>query len=76
MPQLTLYIDEETDRKMRKAARAAGVSRSSWAAEAIRKKLGEEWPESFMKLAGAWEDFPTADELRKQTGRDARREKL
>ena len=76
MPQLTLYLDEETDRKMRKAARAAGVSRSRWAAEAIRKKLGDEWPESFMRLAGAWKDFPTADGLRGQLGRDARREKL
>lgn len=76
MAQLTLYIDDETDLKMRKAARAAGVSRSRWAAEAIRRKLGEEWPEGFMGLAGAWKDFPTADELRKQLGRDARREKL
>lgn len=76
MPQITLYIDEETDRKMRKAARAAGLSRSRWAAEAIRRKLGQDWPEGFMKLAGAWEHFPTAEELRKPLGRDARRAKL
>ena len=76
MPQVTLYVDEETDRKMRKAARAAGVSRSRWAAEAIRKKLGTEWPESFLKLAGAWRDFPSAEELRKSAGRDTPRESL
>lgn len=74
--QITLYVDDETDRKVRKAARAAGVSRSRWAVEAIRKKLGEEWPEGFMALAGAWKDFPTSDELRKDLGRDARRQKL
>ena len=39
MPQVTLYIDDETDRKMRKAARVAGVSRSRWAAATIRKRL-------------------------------------
>jgi len=39
MPQVTLYIDDETDRKMRKAARVAGVSRSRWVAATIRKRL-------------------------------------
>ena len=39
MLQVTLYIDDETDRKMRKAARVAGVSRSRWAAATIRKSL-------------------------------------
>lgn len=76
MAQVTLYLDEETDRKMRKAARAAGVSRSRWAAEAIRRKLGEEWPDAFLNLAGAWGDFPTADEIREPLGRDTRREQL
>jgi len=70
MAQLTLYIDDNTDRKMRKAARTAGVSRSRWAAEAIRKKLGTEWPKGFLELAGAWRDFPTAEEIRKSIGRD------
>ncbi len=76
MSQVTLYLDEETNRKMRKAARAAGTSRSEWVAEAIRKRLALEWPEGFSKLAGAWRDFPPAEEIRKSTGRDARRERV
>jgi hypothetical protein len=76
MPQVTLYIDEETDRKMRRAARAAGVSRSRWVARAIRKNLASEWPDSFLALAGAWPDFPSAKEIRRQTGTDTRREHL
>ena len=44
--------------------------------DAIRRKLGEDWPESFLSLAGAWNDFPTAEELRKGLGRDARRTKI
>lgn len=76
MAQVTLYLDAETERKMRRAARAAGLSRSAWVIDAIRRKLGEEWPETFMNLAGAWKDFPTAEELRKVAGRDARRTKL
>ena len=76
MAQVTLYIDDDTDRKVRKAADAAGVSRSRWAAEAIRKRLGTEWPKDFLELAGAWRDFPTAEEIRKPIGRDAPRERL
>ncbi|MEX2556674.1 MAG: CopG family transcriptional regulator [Actinomycetota bacterium] len=76
MPQVTLYLDSETERKLRRAAKAAGVSRSSWVMDAIRRKLGEDWPESFLSLAGAWKDFPTAEELRKGLGRDARRTKI
>jgi len=26
---------------------------------------GEEWPQSFKDLAGAWKDLPTAEEIRK-----------
>ena len=76
MSQVTLYLDADTEKKMRRAARAAGVSRSAWVIDAIRRKLGEDWPESFMNLAGAWKDFPSAEELRKGVGRDARRTKI
>lgn len=76
MPQITLYLDEDTDRKMRRAARAAGVSRSAWAADAIRRKLGEVWPEAFLQLAGAWGDLPTAEETRARLGPDGPREDL
>jgi hypothetical protein len=26
---------------------------------------GEEWPQAFKDLAGAWKDLPTAEEIRK-----------
>jgi hypothetical protein len=44
VPQITLYIDEETDAKARAAARAAGVSYSKWVAELIRSRTRDEWP--------------------------------
>ena len=76
MPQISLYIDTDTDRRMRKAARAAGVSRSKWAADAIQRKLLDEWPAEFLELNGAWPDFPTADELREPLADDAPRADL
>ena len=58
MPQVTLYLDEETDAKARAAARAAGVSYSKWVGELIRSRTRDEWPETLRKLAGSRPDFP------------------
>ena len=63
MPQITLYIDEETDAKARSAAEAAGVSYSRWVADLVRSRTRDQWPESIRRLAGGSPDFPlrTAD---------------
>ena len=64
MPQVTLYIDEETDAKARAAAQAAGLSYSRWVADLIRSRTRDEWPDSVRRLAGSVPDFPlrTIDE--------------
>jgi hypothetical protein len=76
MAQVTLYLDEETKKRMRKAAKAAGVSQSRWLAELVRLETANEWPAEVRELAGAWPDFPEAEELRRSSGRDVRRERL
>lgn len=75
MPQVTLYLDEETKERMWKAARSAGVSQSRWLADLVRRGTAESWPAEVRELAGAWPDFPESEGLRRQ-GRDSRREKL
>ena len=74
MGQVTLYLDNETESKMKSAAKAAGVSQSRWVVELIREKTATQWPESVVRLAGAWADFPTAEEIREGMGKDAPRE--
>jgi hypothetical protein len=76
MPQITLYLDEDTDVKARAAAKAAGVSYSRWVAELIRGRVERRWPESVRALAGAIRDFPDAAELRAGIAPDLRREQL
>lgn len=58
MPQVTLYIDEETDAKARAAAEAAGVSYSRWVTDIIRSRTRDQWPNSLRRLAGSVQDFP------------------
>jgi hypothetical protein len=76
MAQVTLYLDEKTRKRVRDAARAAGLSQSRWLAELVRRGTQAEWPAEVRELAGGWRDFPEADELRRDRGRDTRRERL
>ncbi len=76
MGQVTLYLDTDTEKQMKAAAASAGVSQSRWVAGLIRQKTTDEWPESVVKLAGAWPDMPSAEECRVDEGEDAPREPL
>ncbi|MEO8663584.1 MAG: CopG family transcriptional regulator [Bryobacteraceae bacterium] len=64
MSRLTIYLDEETERQLRAAAKSQGLSASRWVACLIREKTENTWPQAVLDLAGAWPDFPTAEELR------------
>ena len=76
MSQITIYLDDSSERQLKAAAAAAGLSVSRWIAELIREKTGSEWPQEVRELAGSWTAFPEADELRKGGGQDAPREAL
>ena len=58
MAQVTLYLDEETARRARRAAKAAGLSQSRWLAELGRQRTAREWPAAVRELAGTWETSP------------------
>jgi hypothetical protein len=74
MAQITIYLDADVEKSVRKAARSAGMSVSQWVAAAIREKTASEWPRSVLDLAGAWPDFPTTQELRQPQAGDSARE--
>ena len=76
MGQVTIYLDEEIEKKMTANAKAMKLSKSKWIANAIREKLVDEWPENVRELAGSWEDFPTLEEIRETEQRDINREAL
>ena len=74
MGQVTIYLHDETEAKMRIAAEGAGLSKSKWIAKLIESCVDDEWPTSVRDLVGAWPDFPNAEELRSQAGDDVARE--
>ena len=76
MPQLTIYLPAEVERKARKASEAASMSVSKWIAERVTRDLDDGWPASVIAAAGALPGFPSAAEIRKGLGEDSRRESL
>lgn len=76
MGQVTIYLDSETEKKMNNVIKKTGISKSKWISDLIKQKMTSTWPENIVKLAGAWTDLPTAEDIRKNMAEDADRESI
>jgi len=77
MGQVTIYLDNETENKLKRAAKSNHVSVSKWIANIIKEQVKTEWPKDIAKLAGCWQDkFPSLGEIRSTEGQDSIREEL
>ena len=74
MGQVTVYLENETEIKVKRAARKAGHSLSKWLSHLLKRELDSRWPEGVKEMAGAWNDFPALKEIRSTEGRDLQRE--
>ena len=63
MSQLAIYIDDQLSKRLDKAVKASGKSKSKWVADAIKRSLQDRWPEGFFDLAGGWEDDGGPEEI-------------
>ena len=76
MGQVTIYLDDEKEKRLKAAAKAAGMPVSRWVASLVEEKTRTVWPESVRRLAGAWQDFPDLETIRATAGTDSAREAL
>lgn len=53
MAQLTVYIDDETRKKIELAAQRAETSVSQWVKARLSSALETEWPDGYFDLLGA-----------------------
>jgi len=74
MGAVTIYLNADLESRMRSATKAMRLSQSKWIALIIERELENKWPQSVIELAGAWEDFPSAEELRETAVSDIPRE--
>ncbi|VAW57666.1 hypothetical protein MNBD_GAMMA07-247 [hydrothermal vent metagenome] len=76
MGQVTIYLEDEIENKMSTAAKSAHLSKSKWVAKLIHEKVANEWPQSVADFAGSWDNFPSIEDVRKNSGIDIKREKF
>lgn len=76
MGQLSVYIDDETLKKIEEAAKSQNVSVSKWITSRIRNSFNTNWDDNFFNLYGSITDdsFKIPDEL--SFNHDAKRESL
>ena len=56
MPQISLYIDEKTLKKIESAANREHISISKWVAEQLRARVEPVYPTNFEELFGSISD--------------------
>ncbi len=76
MGQVTIYLDDETERKMVVNAEAMNLSKSKWIAQVIQESLVDEWPKSVRNLPGSWDAFPSLEAIRETADHDVDREPM
>jgi hypothetical protein len=74
MANVTIYLPDEVEGRIRKAAKAEGISVSRWIAGRLAQMVDKNPAPEFLQLAGAFPDFPEVDELRRGYGSDTLRE--
>jgi hypothetical protein len=72
MAQLTLYVPDEIEKELRRAAKRAKKSLSAYVVELARQKLKPaKWPASFAATYGTWQgSFPNRREQKYEDRED------
>ena len=76
MPQLSLYIDKETLKKLKIAARIEHLSISKYAVKKLNESIHTQWPDHYDDLYGSVEDSSFVAERNVSFSNDAVREEL
>jgi len=72
MGQVTIYLEDEIEKKMKSAAKASKVSISKWIAGVTKTRISDEWPLSVVNLSGGcMGGLPTTAEIREEYSRDS-----
>jgi len=76
VPQISLYIDEATLKKVERAARKKRVSISKWVSDQLRARLEAVYPPNFNDLFGSINDDSFRRPERGDLHNDAPREEF
>lgn len=76
MSQMTIYLDEESARVIRRSAKREHMSVSNWARRRLCEAVRETWPDAFFQTFGALHDSDFARPPQAELGSDVERQVL
>ena len=74
MAQVTIYIPNDLESKVKDMASSLDVSISKFISSVLQQKVQNVWTNETRKLAGSWDDFPSLSDIRITQGEDCQRE--
>ncbi len=63
MAQITIYLPDTVEVKVRGIAKKKGKSVSRWIADQVVRELEDTWSKGVLDAAGALPDFPSVEEF-------------
>jgi hypothetical protein len=76
MPKLTIYVDEDTQRRLKQAAKRESLSASKWVRLRLARVLKSAWPQGYFELFGSLANEKFERSRQGDLGNDAARESL
>jgi hypothetical protein len=76
MAQITIYINNDLESKVKEIAASQKTSISKYISTVIEKNIDNNWNPKIKNLAGSWSDFPSIEEIRNNNNLDAQREEF
>lgn len=76
MAQLTIYIDEDSIKRIETAAARENSSVSGWVKKRLLQSLEDTWPKEFLAVLGALSESDLQRPVEPETASDAPREPL
>ena len=61
MGQVTIYLEDDVEKKMLVAVQSSGLSKSRWVSKLVKEEINNEWPDSVREMAGTWDNFHIQD---------------
>jgi len=67
MAQMTIYIDNNLETKIKEMAQNMGMSMSKLISKILEKNISTHWNDDIKNFEGSWSDFPSIEEIRDTT---------
>ena len=77
MAQVTIYMNDKIEQKVKKLAKSMNLSISKYISSVLEQKTADSWDSDIKNLGGAWSQFSSIEEIRSnESVEDTPRESL